>query len=65
MAMTETMFIETQTSIWADLWFLATYFFVVLKSRLIILPNIAEPQQVYYSLWKNLLRQFYKEIACA
>lgn len=65
MAMTETMFIETQTSTWADLWFLAPYLFVVLKSSLIILPNIAEPQQVYNSLWKNLLRQFYKEIACA
>lgn len=65
MAVTETMFIETQTSTWADLWFLTTHLFVVLKSSLIILPNIPKPQQVYYSLWKNLLRQFYKEIACA
>lgn len=64
MAMTETMFIETQTSTWGDLGFLTTYLFVALKSSLIVLPNIAEPQ-VYYRLWKNLLRQFYKEIACA
>lgn len=63
--MSKPTYMETQPSFWADLQGFTACLFAAPKPILIILPNPIEPQQGYYRLPKDLLRQFYKEIACA